>query len=110
MRRELEERWLMLTRDVLPGLARARDWPVRADHCFQRILLDQACGGVWYDHIAGRPAYASAGISILTRAVSLGEACVEGTADLAALNRQSLAWRRGRTVAASGSAPMKQLI
>jgi hypothetical protein len=86
--------WLTLTRETLPALAAERAWPVRADHCFQRILLDNACGGRWYDHIAGRPAYAHAGEAILQRAIALGEAAIAGTADLAALNRRSLAWRR----------------
>jgi hypothetical protein len=39
-RAELEGRWLELTRILLPSLAQERDWPVSADHCFQRILLD----------------------------------------------------------------------
>lgn len=70
-----------------------RGWPVRADHCFQRILLDQACGGCWYDHIAGRPAYAHADEAVLARAVTLAEGARDGTVDLPAMNRQSLAWR-----------------
>ena len=31
-------------------------WPVSEDHCFQRIVLDNVCGGVWYEHL-DRPAY-----------------------------------------------------
>lgn len=89
----LQARWLRLTREVLPGLATARGWPVRADHCFQRILLDHACGGRWTDHIAGRPAYAHATDDQLARAIALGEAAVTGQADMAALDRRSLAWR-----------------
>ena len=88
-----ERRWLALTRETLPALARERGWPVRADHCFQRILLDQACGGRWYDHIAGRPAYRHASDAVLERAVALAEAAVAGELDLHDLNRQSLAWR-----------------
>lgn len=95
-RRALEARWLDLTRTTMPALAATRGWPVRANHCFQRILLDAACGGRWYDHIAGRPAYAHADEAILHRAVALGEAAVAGEADLAALNGQSLEWRRTR--------------
>ncbi|GGB25569.1 hypothetical protein GCM10011380_13910 [Sphingomonas metalli] len=66
---------------------------MRADHCFQRILLDTACGGRWYDHIAGRPAYAHAPDTVLVRAVALARAAAAGEADLATLNRQSLFWR-----------------
>ena len=86
-------RWLTLTRETLPALAAARRWPVRADHCFQRILLDAACGGRWYDHIPARPAYRHAPPDILARAIALGDAVIAGTEDLHALNRRSLAWR-----------------
>lgn len=92
-RAALEARWLALTRRELPGLARDRGWPVVADHCFQRILLDNTFGGIWYDHVAGRPAYAHADAAALTRAVVLGEAAIAGEADMAALNRRSLDWR-----------------
>lgn len=91
-----EARWLTLTREVLPAMAPARDWPVRADHCFQRIFLDNACQGVWYDHIPGRPAYARADRGLLNRAIALAEATAAGDADLALLNGRSLAWRRRR--------------
>lgn len=92
----LEARWLVLTRERLPALAAARGWPVRADHCFQRILLDHAAGGRWYDHVAGRPAYRHIGADGLARAVALGEAVAAGEADLPALNDRSLAWRGRR--------------
>nr|WP_223176570.1 GCN5-related N-acetyltransferase [Sphingomonas hominis] len=77
----------------MPALAMKRGWPVRNDHCFQRILLDNVVGGVWYDAIPRRPAYRHVDAALLTRAVDLGEAVLAGSADLAALNRQSLAWR-----------------
>ena len=93
-RAALEAAWLRLTGATLPGLAHARGWPVHADHCFQRILLDHAVGGCWYDHVARRPAYKHLDDARLTAAVALGERLAVGRADLAALNRQSLAWRR----------------
>jgi len=95
-RAALEARWLDLTRVTLPALAQDRDWPVSADHCFQRILLDAACDGVWYDSITDRPAYRRAPDTILVQAVTLGEAAVAGTVDLAALDARSRAWRRAR--------------
>ncbi len=84
----------MLTREEMPVIARERGWPVFADHCFQRLLLDNACGGRWYDHVAGRPAYRHADTAILIAAIGLGEQALAGRADLAALNARSLAWRR----------------
>jgi hypothetical protein len=93
----LEAEWLHLTRTVLPALARERGWPVRNDHCFQRILLDNALGGRWYDHVAGRPAYRHLGDEALARAVELARAAKAGTLDLKDFNRRSLAWRgKGR--------------
>ena len=95
-RAAIETRWLALTRETLPGLAAARGWPVSADHCFARILLDQVCGGVWYDHVAGRPAYRHLDADRLRAAVALGEDVAAGAADLHALNGQSLRWRGKR--------------
>ena len=93
-RSHLEAEWLALTRETLPALALARDWPVGADHCFQRILLDNAVGGRWYDAVAARPAYRHIAIEALALAVALGHAAIAGQADLHDLNRRSLAWRR----------------
>ena len=95
-RTELEQRWLELTRVVLPSLAAERRWPVNADHCFQRILLDAACGGRWYDSVSGRPAYRAIDVAKLADAVELGGRVASGEADLTALNAQSLRWRRER--------------
>lgn len=92
-RAALEARWLQLTREALPAVADARGWPVRLDHCFQRILLDAACGGRWYDHIPGRPAYRRCDLALLARAVALGEAVLAVEGDLIDLNRRSLEWR-----------------
>lgn len=89
----IEQHWLDLTRIRLPKRAIEARWSLRHDHCFQRILLDDACGGCWYDHIVGRPAYAKAPDVVLSRAIATGEALLAGTADVTALNAQSLAWR-----------------
>jgi hypothetical protein len=91
-----EARWLKLTRESLPAVAVTRRWPVEADHCFQRIFLDNACDGVWYDRIPARPAYAHADRALLNRAIALAEAALAGEVDLVVLNRRSLAWRKAR--------------
>lgn len=96
-RTTLESAWLHLTRVTLPALARTNRWPVSADHCFQRILLDNAVGGRWYDAVARRPAYRHLPDAVLARARALAEAVAAGDADLTALNARSLAWRTGRT-------------
>lgn len=93
-RAALEARWLHLTRVLLPEAAAARpDWPVRLDHCFGRILLDNACGGRWYDHVPRRPAYRHCPEPMLARALDLAERVLAGEADLHRLNARSLAWR-----------------
>lgn len=92
----IRSRWLALTRSEMPSVARDRGWPVTADHCFQRILLDNACEGCWYDHIAKRPAWRHAPIDTICRAVALGETAMAGDADIDALNARSLNWRRDR--------------
>ena len=89
--------WRDLVERRLPDAVRP-DWPVRLDHCFARILLDNACGGPWRDHTRP-PAHATMPLGQLEIAIALGEAVLAGRADLALLNRRSLAWR-GKIAAA----------
>ena len=86
--------YIHLTKNVMPSLALTaeRNWPAREDHCFQRIVLDTICGGVWYRHIE-RPAYKNLTDEQAQRAVQLCQDIIEGSADLWLLNRQSLLWR-----------------
>ena len=93
-RADIEAHWLALTREIMPSVAADRRWPIRNDHCFQRVLLDNACGGTWYAYISKRPAYRRADAATLERAIALGEAVLAGSADLDELNRRSLQWRR----------------
>jgi RimJ/RimL family protein N-acetyltransferase len=88
---DLRAQWRDLVERRLPQAARP-GWPVRLDHCFARILLDQACGGPWRDHVRP-PAHANMPLDQLEAAIALGEAVLAGHADLALLNRRSLAWR-----------------
>ena len=91
-------RYLHLTREVMPRLARAGQvtWPVREDHCFQRIVLDAVVGDVWYAHLA-RPAYKHLSLAQARRAVALCEGIIDGSVDVHALNRASLRYR-GKSV------------
>ena len=95
--RNLVDCYLHLTREILPSLARSsrQDWPVREDHCFQRIVLDTICGGVWYEHLV-HPAYKNLTHDEAQRAVDLCYEIAEGHADLRLLNNQSLIWRGKR--------------
>ena len=91
-RKALEERWFHLTREQLPAAAVAQGWPVRFDHCFQRILLDNAVGRKWPEVIPA-PAYRNAPDHILEKAVALAQKVIGGESDLVALNRRSLKMR-----------------
>ncbi len=71
------------------------NWPVREDHCFQRIVLDTICGGVWYEHLR-RPAYKHLTEGQAQRAVALCKAIIDNEVDLRQLNNQSLIWRKKR--------------
>ncbi|MEL6451633.1 MAG: hypothetical protein AAFQ19_10255 [Pseudomonadota bacterium] len=96
---DLIARYRHLTGTVLPDMAQTAPgaWPVRFDHCFQRIVLDAVCGGVWYDHIA-RPAYRHLTYAQAADAVALSEALIAGRADITALNQASLRHRAARQV------------
>ena len=91
--RDLRARWRALVDRRLPEAARGRpDWPVSLDHCFARVLLDNACGGPWREAVAP-PAWVNMPLDALARALELGEEVLAGRADLPDLNRRSLAWR-----------------
>ena len=97
-RADLIQRWLALTRDVLPAMAEGHRWPIRRDHCFMRVCLDAAVGQPWAQVVA-RPAIRNLSDDQLAAAVRPAEAIVAQPYILAGLNAQSLAWRasaRGR--------------
>ena len=91
---ELVSYYIEMTKETMPQLASStqNNWPIRNDHCFQRIILDTLCGGIWYDHLP-RPAYKHLSHKQALQAVNLCNDIIAGTVDLVALNRQSLLWR-----------------
>ena len=91
---DLVSRYIVLTKEIMPHLARTshKHWPVSNDHCFQRIILDHVCGGVWYKYL-DRPAYTNLTKDQVQRAVKLCEDIADGHKDLQKLNQQSLIWR-----------------
>ena len=93
-RDDLIERYVKLTKEVMPKMASEKvfQWPVKYDHCFQRIVLDTIFNGSWYDYLE-RPAYKHLTKNQALKAIQLCEAIIAGRADLNALNRQSLLWR-----------------
>ena len=94
-RAELEARYRQLVREVLPAAARSHGWVLRDDHCFGRVLLDDAVGGCWYDVLdRRRTAFRQLDDAQLAGAVALAERLVEeGDPLLRELDARSLAWR-----------------
>ncbi len=86
-------RFKHLTEVALPALARAQRWPIRLDHCFKRICLDDAFKDVWYNHLP-RPAERHLAGTPLARAVGCAEAVLRGGLPvLTERNQASLRYR-----------------
>ena len=80
--------------DLPAAAARHPEWPVRLDHCFGRVILDAVCKAPWREAVAA-PAWRNLPPARLEAAIALADALLAGSADLAELNRSSLALRRG---------------
>ncbi|KAK7697948.1 hypothetical protein SLS64_013035 [Diaporthe eres] len=96
---DLREQWNHLYRNQLPALAKAKDaaqpkWPVQLDHCFARIILDNAVGKdrPW-NQVLKSPAYKNMSREQLDSAIALGEKLSKGEEDLVALDERSLSLR-----------------
>ena len=91
----LEQRYRELVRVELPAAARTGSWRLREDHCFGRVLIDDAVGACWYDVLdRRRTAFLQLSDDQLAGAVALAERLlVEGDPLLAELDGASLAWR-----------------
>ncbi|MEM6458846.1 MAG: hypothetical protein AAF710_05585 [Planctomycetota bacterium] len=94
-RYDLQNRYLDLTRVVLPSLGRTRGWPIHEDHCFMRVVLDHVFADCWYHHLDRRlRAYKQLNDTQLAQAVAIAERMSKSDeATVAAMNEQSLAWR-----------------
>lgn len=104
---EAVRRFKQLTEHDLPALAKVQHWPIHFDHCFKRICLDWAVGGVWYEHVP-RPAERHLHGEALRRAVCCAEELVAGGVILLQeRDAASLRWRGKRpkqyTVTQEGS-------
>lgn len=85
----------MLTRNILPGMADAHDWPIRRDHCFMRVCLDTALGARW-DTVVHRPAVRHLTDVQLELAIAQAERIAQAPHLLPQLNRESLRLRGHR--------------
>ena len=90
----LREEYVRKVTEELPERAREGDWPVRYDHCFGRVVLDNLFEDEWYDHVDGRPAYENLTREQLAAAVEIADRMIEeGRPAVERLNRNSLRWR-----------------
>ena len=80
---------------MLPARAAREGWALRRNHCFGRVLLDDAVGGSWYDVLDRRhAAYRQLDDERLAHAIAQGERLLhEGDPLLRELDAQSLRWR-----------------
>ena len=91
---ELRAAYVRRVTEELPRAARREGWPIRDDHCFARVVLDNVFGDAWYGHVDGRPAYRHLSPAELAAAVALADRMLEaGRPAVEALNRDSLRWR-----------------
>lgn len=91
----LRERYWQATTVDLPERAVKEGWEVQEGHCFQRIVLDTICKGVWYDKIA-EPAISHMSEAQLRKATYLAEDMLSGARPWQPLDEQSLKWRKTR--------------
>ncbi|ELZ46991.1 hypothetical protein C464_10059 [Halorubrum coriense DSM 10284] len=93
---ELRATYDRKVREELPARA-TDDWPIRADHCFARVVLDNVFGGPWDEHVSGRPAYERLSVAELEAAVEIADVMLaEGRPAVERYDENSLRWRGER--------------
>jgi hypothetical protein len=93
---QLRTRYLELTNQILPNLAASRHFPVRYNHCFQRIILDNLFGCCWYEVLERQrePAYQQLTEEQLEQAIELANTIIaQPNTYVQQLNQNSLRWR-----------------
>ena len=96
---DLQARWKYLYAEYLPSLAKAKDlsqqkWPVNLDHCFARIILDNAIGKdrPWTE-VLKSPAVKHMTEPQFKAAIKLAEKIAGGEENLVDLDERSLELR-----------------
>lgn len=90
----LREKYLSLINHQLPEKAKAGAMPVRFNHCFARIVLDNLFGGCWYDYLSRQqPAYQQLDESQLERGIAIAQTMLADPKTATRLNQNSLRWR-----------------
>lgn len=91
----LRAQYLDLINNQLPAIAVDRKFPVRFNHCFARIVLDNLFGDVWYNHLDRKtPAYKQLSEYQLKCAIDIcTDIAVRPNQCINQLNSNSLRWR-----------------
>ena len=91
--KKLQE-FLHYAKNVLPSIASTRKntWPIRHDHCFMRVILDNIVGCAWYEVIPS-PAYKNLTDEQASAALNLAKQIATESVSLHALNQRSKQWR-----------------
>ncbi len=93
---QLRNRYLELIDQVLPSLAGQRRLPVKYNHCFGRIILDNLFDCCWYEVLDRRQAaYRQLSEEQLKTAIAIAEAMITQPDEYTQqLNQNSLRWRQ----------------
>jgi len=93
----LRELYINLTGRILPRLAKEDGWIITSDHCFQRVVLDNIFGDIWYNHLdknSEKPAYKQLSKDELVSAVRISREMEKNGRDyVEKLNTKSLKYR-----------------
>ena len=93
---ELRRRYLELVNQELPNLAKQRQFPVRFNHCFARIVLDNLFDRCWYEALDRKQgaAYKQLSGKQLQQAIAIAQAIIDRPDSyIQELNHKSLRWR-----------------
>ena len=90
----LRSKYLDLINDRLPELAKRVSMPVRFNHCFARIVLDNLFEDCWYNHLSRKqPAYKQLSVEQLKKAIAIAQSMIDDPDLTQSLNNNSLRWR-----------------
>ena len=94
--KKLRQRYLELVNKELPTLAKQRQFPIRFNHCFARIILDNLFDRCWYEALDRKKgaAYKQLSPEQLQEAIAIAEKIIDRPDDyIEELNQNSLRWR-----------------
>lgn len=103
----MQQAWKQLYAKDLPAAAKSKSssqkiWPVSLDHCFARIILDNAIGKtVPWPNVLKSPAYKHMTMNQLRDAISCGNDILDGTSNLVDMDEKSLVLRNKQSKIAS---------